>query len=231
MSHAQIGKELGIPAGRVRTILEQPANMSELCQNLARDGYSLNQIVAVTGLSKSTVSYHTEELRKSIGHKPIVRMVLIQEPDDNLVLFHPDTGRPLLGYIEDMFERLVVDSGVIMEEDIEKGDVEPPPPGTFVLPKLNRHYGLRRTVATVCGMVGGVVVPVLQTFMGHKTPQMTYKYVKMGAGYTGKRVDHNYQFVLPQRPNDPVGVISDFIDLCLTGETQQSPSHAQQETA
>ena len=219
-SEQQIGIELGVAEGTVNSILHSPANLKEYARKLASSGYSIDEIVDLTGLSRGSVFNYTQGLRLDPDRKPRPNRYIIVQPDPNRLFFVPTTGRPLADgnsdYVRTTFNRICKRAGILREIDFlpKKGKPKPAPPplGAFILPKQSGHYIFRRTAATVAGMLGGVPESTLQHFMGHKSPDMTRRYVLHPPGdYNGVRMTHHYTFRL-KKSDDPIEVLEAFLD-------------------
>lgn len=218
LSHTDIAAELKTPVKSVADILKQPADRREKARSLAAKGYSLRDIVELTGFSKAAVSGYIRDMTVESKPKPRSNRQAIVTPDPNRIFFVPATGRPLVNtenghsYMRTIFQAICAKAAIKRETDIEYGRVAPAKAGDFVLPKRNGHYIFRRTAATVAGMLGKVPERTLQNFLGHESPEMTRKYLHTPpSDYEGEKIHHDYRQRVRQT-DDPIEAIEEFIE-------------------
>jgi len=218
LSHTDIAAALKTPVKSVADILKQPADRREKARSLAAKGYSLRDIVELTGFSKASVSTYIRDITANSTDKPRSNRHTIVTPDPNRVFFVPTTGRPLVNtethhdYVDTIFKDVCVKAGIKREADILKGRVPQEKAGKLVLPMRNGHYIFRRTAATIAGMLGKVPERTLQNFLGHASPEMTRKYLhKPPSDYNGERIHHDYHINIHQT-DDPIEAIEEFVE-------------------
>ncbi len=211
----EIASRLGITEINANDLARAPANLAEYARMLRRNGHSLSHICELTGQAKGTVLRQTKDVVPQKECKDRGNRFNVVTPNENAVFFVPMTGRPLNHYVLTVFEGLCARAGIVRETDILAKRVQQPPPGTFILPKYNGQYIFRRTGATIAGMLGEVPERKLQSFMGHKNPEMTRRYIKEPpADYSGQRATHDYTIRI-SRCEDPVDAIEEFLDHIL----------------
>jgi len=218
LPHAKIAEVLGVAERTVSDILRKPTNRKSFIQKFAQEGYNLDDIVAMTGFTRTSVYNNLRGLKNVRKRKPHPNRYTYTIPDPNRVFFVPATGRPLVNksgssnYVSNMFKRICDEAGIIREVDIVPKKIKLPEPRPFILPRNNGHYIFRRTAATVVGMLGGVPERRLQDFLGHKNPEMTRKYV-LGPpdDYEGPRVTHTYNIKITHS-DDPIQVLTEFME-------------------
>lgn len=218
LSHTDIAAVLKTPVKSVADILKQSADRREKARSLAAKGYSLRDIVELTGFSKAAVSAYIRDMSVECKPKPRSNRQAIVTPDPNRIFFVPATGRPLVNadtahsYMRTIFKAICAKAGIKRETDIEYGRVAPAKAGEFMLPKRNAHYIFRRTAATVAGLLGKVPERTLQDFLGHEFPEMTREYLHTPPpDYQGVRIHHNYRMRVRQT-DDPIDAIEEFIE-------------------
>jgi len=217
LSHAEIAASLNTPVSSVADILRQPADRREHARSLAARGYSLRDVVELTGYSKGCVSGYIRDITTN-RKKPRSNRHTMVTPDPNRVFFVPATGRPLVkslthsDYVDTIFKDICAKAGIKREADILRGRVPPAKSGEFFLPMRNGHYIFRRTAATIAGMLGKVSERTLQNFLGHNSPEMTRKYLHTPpSDYQGPRVHHDYR-VRVRQTDDPIQAIEEFVE-------------------
>ena len=218
LRHTDIAAVLKTPVKSVADILNQPADRREKAKSLAAKGYSLRDIVELTGFSKGAVSDYIRDMKVNGVDKPRSNRHTIVTPDSNRIFFVPATGRPLVNtdtghsYVRTIFQTICAKAGIKRETDIQYGRVAPAKAGEFLLPIRNAHYIFRRTAATVAGMLGRVPERTLQNFLGHESPEMTRKYLHTPpSDYEGEKIHHKYR-VRVQQTDDPIDAIEEFIE-------------------